>query len=497
MTNVAIAANPTSATTGPTDVTSICEAIEATVSSVSQVYHYGPEYDNDIFHWASSSTQHAACSFDPATPEDVGIAVGSSQGSTARGLTEPSQLQILGDNRCPFAVKGGGHATNPGFSSTTGVQIAMTKFSEVTYDPQTQTAIIGAGLVWDDVYAALEEYGVTVAGGRFTGVGVAGLTLGGGYSWITNQHGLTIDTVQAYELVSPNGEVVNVTESSDPDLFFALKGGYNNFGIVTRFTLKTFSQAQVWGGTIFYPWTVVDQVTIATANFSANSTDPKAQVIVLYNYGAELVPFISAMLFYDGPTPSPGIFDPFLVIPSLSKDISTRSLVSLVRSFPSNVTEGQRGVFNTISTSGYSVELLQEFASEALYWGTQLSPFSGVLFSYIVEPFLPTIFSHNATPSAYPGSRERGLFPLAIYFGWMLPSSDELMRNATRMSAAKLSEKAISLGDSIPDAPLYNNYAISDTPLERMYGDNLQRLRSIKQEVDPNNVMGLAGGFKF
>ncbi|KAL4072441.1 hypothetical protein V8B97DRAFT_364045 [Scleroderma yunnanense] len=462
MTNVAIAANPTSATTGPTDVTSICEAIEATVSSVSQVYHYGPEYDNDIFHWASSSTQHAACSFDPATPEDVGIA-----------------LQILGDNRCPFAVKGGGHATNPGFSSTTGVQIAMTKFSEVTYDPQTQTAIIGAGLVWDDVYAALEEYGVTVAGGRFTG------------------HGLTIDTVQAYELVSPNGEVVNVTESSDPDLFFALKGGYNNFGIVTRFTLKTFSQAQVWGGTIFYPWTVVDQVTIATANFSANSTDPKAQVIVLYNYGAELVPFISAMLFYDGPTPSPGIFDPFLVIPSLSKDISTRSLVSLVRSFPSNVTEGQRGVFNTISTSGYSVELLQEFASEALYWGTQLSPFSGVLFSYIVEPFLPTIFSHNATPSAYPGSRERGLFPLAIYFGWMLPSSDELMRNATRMSAAKLSEKAISLGDSIPDAPLYNNYAISDTPLERMYGDNLQRLRSIKQEVDPNNVMGLAGGFKF
>ncbi|KAL4072440.1 hypothetical protein V8B97DRAFT_1899443 [Scleroderma yunnanense] len=479
--SVATAASPgTSATTEPSDIRSICEAIATAASLASQVYYNGLEYDNDIYHWASSSTQYAACSFEPAIPEDIGAA-----------------LQILGENRCPFAVKGGGHATNPGFSSTTGVQISMGKFSEVTYDPQTQMAIIGAGLVWDDVYAALEEYGVTVAGGRITGIGVAGLTLGGGYSWITNQHGLTIDTVQAYELVSPNGEVVNVTESSDPDLFFALKGGYNNFGIVTRFTLKTFPQTQVWGGAIFYPWTVVDQLNAATANFSANSTDPKAQIAIAYNYGAELVPFIIAALFYDSPVPSPGIFDPFLVIPPLYQDISTRSLLSLVRSVPYNVTEGERGVFNTISTSGYSIDLLQEIASEAIHWGEKLSPFSGMLFSYIVEPFLPTIFSHNTTPSAYPGSRERSVSPLAINFEWMFSSADELMRNATRMSAAKLRDKAISLGDSFPDAPLYNNYAISDTPLESIYGDNVQLLKLIKQKVDPNNVMGLAGGFKF
>ena len=77
-------------------------------------------------------------------------------------------------------VKGGGHASNPGFSSTPGVQIAMYKFSEVTYDPSTNTAEVGAGLIWDDVYAALEPYNVNVVGGRVTGVGVAGFTLGGG-----------------------------------------------------------------------------------------------------------------------------------------------------------------------------------------------------------------------------------------------------------------------------------------------------------------------------
>ena len=77
-------------------------------------------------------------------------------------------------------VKGGGHATNPGFSSTEGVQIAMYRFSEVTYHPESNTADVGAGLIWDEVYEALEPYSVNVVGGRVSGVGVAGFTLGGG-----------------------------------------------------------------------------------------------------------------------------------------------------------------------------------------------------------------------------------------------------------------------------------------------------------------------------
>jgi len=71
------------------------------------------------------------------------------------------------------------------------------------------------------------------------------------------------------------------------------------------------------------------------------------------------------------------------------------------------------------------------------------------------------------------------------------------MQNATRTTATKLFNKALELGQDIKTASLYTNYAIFDTPLERMYGDNVQSLRAIKQEVDPNNVMALAGGFKF
>ena len=120
----------------------------------------------------------------------------------------------------------------------------MSRFSEVIYDASSSTARIGTGLIWDDVYAVLQEDGVNVVGGRVPGVGVAGFTLGGGqsavsriylkctdhvctswftgYSWLTNQHGLTIDTVTAFELVLPNGTITTVT-SNDDDLFFALK----------------------------------------------------------------------------------------------------------------------------------------------------------------------------------------------------------------------------------------------------------------------------------
>jgi FAD/FMN-containing dehydrogenase len=82
--------------------------------------------------------------------------------------------------RTPFAVKGGGHTTNPGFSSTTGVQIAMTRFSQVVVNKTASLVEVGAGLIWDDVYKALDGTGLNVVGGRVSGVGVAGFTLGGG-----------------------------------------------------------------------------------------------------------------------------------------------------------------------------------------------------------------------------------------------------------------------------------------------------------------------------
>ena len=161
-------------------------------------------------------------------------------------------------------VKSGGHTANPGFSSTEGVHIYTGKFSQVAYDAASGTAVIGSGLIWDNVYQQLQEHNATVLGGRSTGVrgrdspclcnpNIVANRLASvasylvevglwkfpaflhanasptGYSYKTNQYGLAIDTIVAFNLVLPNGTVAYVTQSTHPDLFFGLKGGFNNF----------------------------------------------------------------------------------------------------------------------------------------------------------------------------------------------------------------------------------------------------------------------------
>ncbi|KAJ7030279.1 FAD dependent oxidoreductase [Mycena alexandri] len=455
----------------------VCTKIQRAVSSASAVFYPGSaNYTADNAHWVSSSTQSSACTVEPGTATDVSII-----------------LQLLGSTKTPFAVKGGGHITNVGFSSTTGVQISMTRFSSVTYDKKRQTADIGPGLIWDDVYAALEPHGVIVAGGRVSGVGVAGFTLGGGYSWLTNQVGLTVDTVTAFELVRPDGKIVSVTAASHPDLFFGLKGGFNNFGIVTKFTLKTFTRDKVWGGVIAYGPDQIPAVEAAIARFANTNTDPKAEIIAACNFMDGQIQ-IDNIMFYDGPTPPAGVFDEFLNITSVSKNVSTRSFLSVVQA--GQVPSGARGAFHVATILDFTPTTIAAVVNETTFWGNKLADDGAFLVSYNIEPFLPSIYSHGPA-SAYPPARNAGYLPINLNFAWTPAKSDAIFHTALKQSANHLTDVAVYAGQAVAQAPLYTNYALADTPLERMYGDNLPRLRTIKAQVDPNNVMGLAGGFKF
>ena len=122
---------------------------------------------------------------------------------------------------------------------------------------------------------------------------------------------------------------------------------------------------------------------------------------------------------------------------------------------------------------------------------------SAVTISYAVEPFLPSIFSHNTVPTAYPPTRSQGLLPLNLYFEWTDPLSDQAFQQAIRESVAFIKAEALAAGQDIENAPLYGNNAIFDTPLKDIYGNNVPRLRRIKERYDPRDVMGLAGGYRF
>ena len=107
------------------------------------------------------------------------------------------------------------------------------------------------------------------------------------------------------------------------------------------------------------------------------------------------------------------------------------------------------------------------------------------------------MLSHNTTPTAYPPTRDHVYLPFTIFFAWQNAIYDGHFYDAIRQSAECIRHVAIQDGQDIRDAPLYPNDAIFDTPLRDMYGANLATLHSLRQRVDPHNVMGLTGGFRF
>ncbi|THU83073.1 FAD-binding domain-containing protein [Dendrothele bispora CBS 962.96] len=456
----------------------VCGTIARRISDKSQVFRPGDsQYASDIEHFALSAEQNATCVVEPACARDVATI-----------------LQILANDRTKFAVKSGGHNLNPGFSSTSGVQISMSRFNQLKYNPQTSTVEVGSGMIWDDVYNQLQAHNVSVVGARAPGIGVGGfIVAGGGYSYKTNQYGLAADNVLSMEVVLPDGLIKTVSRLLDRELFFALRGGGNNFGVVTKFTLKTHPQTDVWGGSIIYPATEFATVSAAVLNYTSNNTDIKTGLqctfATLQGQG-----IIMVNLFYDAPIPPPGLFDSFLDITSISFDISTRSYLSLVQSANTDLTAGLRGIYNTISHTDVTETLVNAMQNETTFFASMLQSNGLVLNGYVIEPFLPEAYHHGDTDTAYPPNRNENIHPMNIYYAWANEESDTIMLKASRQTAASLQQIALSNG--ILASAKYPNYAIFQTPLEEMYGGNLPRLRAIKRLVDPFDVMGSTGGFK-
>ncbi|KAH9033401.1 FAD-binding domain-containing protein, partial [Lactarius pseudohatsudake] len=456
-----------------------CRRIASAISNSSQLFYpNSTQYSTDIEHAIVSSSQVSACSVEPGSTADVSVI-----------------LRILGSSRTPFAVKGGGHAFNPGFSSSSGVQISMTRFSNIELNNSTATVDVGSGVTWDQVYAVLDSTGVNIVGGRIPTVGISGLTLGGGYAFMSNQYGLTIDNMERYELVLPNGTITNVTESNK-DLWFALRGGGNNFGIVTKFTYKTVPQGQVWGGTLNYNVDQLDLVKDAVVKFQQNN-DTKAalNVPVIYTPAGAIS---AAVLFYNAPTPAPGIFDDFLAIPTNQSDVKTRSFADMFNSLAFiNPPNTVRSVGSMVSqVTQYSPSVFDAFVNQTLFWGGKIGALDpNVTVAVTLEPFLKDVFSHGSA-SAYPPDRSHALFPTAVTFAYTNASLDDTVSRALRSYSDAVTAVAVADGQNVSHAAVYPNYALFDTPLEEIYGVNLPRLHAIRKAVDPKDVMGLAGGFK-
>ncbi|KAF2019871.1 FAD-binding domain-containing protein [Aaosphaeria arxii CBS 175.79] len=249
-------------------------------------------------------------------------------------------------SQCPFAVKSGGHAAFSGASNIEdGITVVLEKMKNIELSKDKKTAAIGPGNIWYDVYTTLESHNLAVIGGRVAAIGVGGLTLGGGISFFSNIHGWACDSVVSFEVVTASGVVLDVSAAKHSDLFWALRGGGNNFGIVTKFTLKTFPQGQMWGGgkQILEPG--FPAVIKAFYNLGMNAaSDPNAGQILSFAY-VQNTRIASADLQYANPIANAAILAEYMAIPSIGDTTKVRSLADLTVQFNSSNPSGLRETY--------------------------------------------------------------------------------------------------------------------------------------------------------
>jgi len=170
---------------------------------------------------------------------------------TAKALADG--LKVIVKSKTKFSVRSQGHMPVPLSNGINdGVFISMSQFNTNKLVDNNKIVQVGPGQTWANVYDFVSAYGLGVAGGRFSPVGVGGLLLGGGINYFGSQVGWSFGTVVNYEVVLANSTIVYANKTSNPDLFWALKGGGNNFGIVTRFDMQTVPARNIYGGTTFY-----------------------------------------------------------------------------------------------------------------------------------------------------------------------------------------------------------------------------------------------------
>lgn len=177
------------------------------------------------------------------------------------------------DNRIPLAIRGGGHNGAGLGLVDDGLVIDLSLMKGIHIDAKAGTVRVEGGCVWGDVDHAAHPFGMAVPSGFISTTGVGGLTLGGGVGYLTRKYGLTIDNLLAVDVVLADGRLVTASADDHSDLFWAVRGGGGNFGVVTSFLFKLNPVSTVYGGPIFWPLEQAETVMKQWRDFIMNAPE--------------------------------------------------------------------------------------------------------------------------------------------------------------------------------------------------------------------------------
>jgi FAD/FMN-containing dehydrogenase len=181
-----------------------------------------------------------------------------------------------------LALRGGGHSI-PGFSTTDGgVVLDLSPMKGIQVDPKNRRVVAQAGCLWSDLDHETQAFGLAVTGGLVSSTGIAGFTLGGGLGWLVRKYGLTSDNLVGADVVTADGQLVHASADEHPDLFWALRGGGGNFGVVTAFEYALHAVGPiVFSGVTFYPGDAVDDILRGYRQACAGAPDELTTLVNL------------------------------------------------------------------------------------------------------------------------------------------------------------------------------------------------------------------------
>src|SRR5215207_9583383 len=192
------------------------------------------------------------------------------------------------DQGLGVAVRGGGHSVAGLSSIDGGMLIDLSPMSGVQVDPERRLARVQGGALWADVDRETQAFGLVAPGGVVSDTGVAGLTLGGGYGWVRRKYGLTVDQLVEAQVVTADGQVLTTDETEHPDLFWAIRGGGGNFGVVTSFTFALNPLGPLVGfSATFYPAEEYASVLRGWREYASQAPDEVSSLVVTLTFPAD------------------------------------------------------------------------------------------------------------------------------------------------------------------------------------------------------------------
>ncbi|KAJ5995236.1 hypothetical protein N7481_002213 [Penicillium waksmanii] len=432
--------------------------------------------------WDIRADLSPACVFLPASADEVSKA-----------------MSLFNSCNAQFAVRGGGHMNYPGSNNIEGgILVALEKLNDVQV--KNGTVEVGPGLTWYDVYSALESHGRVAIGGRLKTIGVPGLSLIGGFHYFNNKYGYAMDNVVSYDVVLGNGTQVTATKSSHKDLFWALKGGANNYGLVTKFTLRTYDMPKVSTTIQVYNESGIPDFLNAVCDMAhLDEKDPiAAGMVASVQYNATTkVSSASLLGVQEGISKPPSQFANFSAIPAITRINN----VTTMKQWATDL-DSPKQMFRVMFSHKTMKPDAEVLVSIYKAWKDAVDQIADV------QGLYPTFVTNVASAPAARVALTNGVgnvwgledTPHILWqfsTGWALAQDDLRIEAWSRQLAENL--HAINVEKGIASEFVYMGDAGEwQDPFAGFPKENVARMREIRSSYDPEGVFSRLnwGGFK-